>query len=239
MLASIIFGREGSKSIKNKNLLNVNGKKIMEYPLMAIKKSKIADEMYVSTDSDRIFEVAKKYGCKLIARPENLCSDSSLLLDAILHAKNEILKSNKQIEFLAINLCNAPNITTETVIKAYDKLKNNSELDSVISVSRYEMFSPERARKLNVKGELVPYIPFEHFSNHVSCDRKSHDNTYFSDQGLTIVRVSALENWQENLLPFQWMGKKIGYVEQESGGGDVDLPWQIGAIEYWLKNNPI
>ena len=67
MLASIIFGREGSKSIKNKNLLNINGKTIMEYPLMAIKKSNIADEMYVSTDSDRIFEVAKKYGCQSIS----------------------------------------------------------------------------------------------------------------------------------------------------------------------------
>lgn len=239
MLASIIFGREGSKSIKNKNLLNIDGKTIMEYPLMALKKSKIVNEMYVSTDSDRIFEVAKKYGCKLISRPENLCRDNSLLLDAIIHAKNEILELNKQIEFLAINLCNAPNITSETITKAYQKLKNNPELDSVISVSRYEMFSPERARKLNNLGELVPYIPFEHFSNNLSCDRKSHDNTYFSDQGLTIVRVSALKNWKENLLPFQWMGKKIGYIEQESGGGDIDLPWQISAIEYWLKNNPI
>ena len=200
MLASVIFGREGSKSIKNKNLLNINGKKIMEYPLMAIKKSKIADEMYVSTDSDRIFEVAKKYGCKLIARPENLCSDSSLLLDAILHAKNEILKSNNQIEFLAINLCNAPNITTQTVIKAYEKIKNNPELDSVISVSRYEMFSPERARKLNEKGHLVPYIPFEHFSNQVSCDRKSHDNTYFSEgilMFLSAIPILSLQKFSD------------------------------------------
>ena len=123
---------------------------------MAIKKSNIADEMYVSTDSDRIFEVAKKYGCKLISRPENLCSDTSLLLDAIIHAKNEILKSNKQIEFLAINLCNAPNITAETVIKAYQKLKNNTELDSVISVSRYEMFLLKEQGKLMIKVNWFP-----------------------------------------------------------------------------------
>tara|TARA_B110000483_G_scaffold91688_1_gene113153 strand:+ start:588 stop:1307 length:720 start_codon:yes stop_codon:yes gene_type:complete len=239
MVASIIFGRGDSKSIKDKNLMNVGGKIIMEYPLIAIKKSNIVDEMYVSTDSDSIFEVANKYGCKLIPRPDHLCTDNSLLLDSIIHAKNKILEFNKQIEFLVINVCNAPNITSESIKKAYQKLRDNPELDSVITVSRYEMFSPERARKINSQGELVPYIPFEHFSNNVSCDRKSHDKTFFADQGLTIVRVSSLENWEENLLPFQWMGKKIGYIEQESGGGDIDLPWQISAIEYWLKNNQI
>jgi len=239
MVASVIFGRKGSKSIKDKNLLEINGKAIMEYPLIALKNSKIVDEMYVSTNCSKISKIAQKNGCKIIKRPLNLCQDNSQLLDAILHAKDFILNVNSKVEYLVINLCNAPNISSNTIIKAYDKLMNNSELDSVISVSQYNMFSPERARKLNENDELIPYIPFDCFSNDISCDRKSHHKTYFADQGLTIVRIKALENLESNLLPFKWMGKKIGYVEQDPGGGDIDHPWQLEAIKYWLSQNPV
>ena len=183
MVASVIFGRKGSKSIKNKNLLEINGKAIMEYPLIALKNSKIVDEMYVSTNCRKISKIAQKNGCTIIKRPSNLCQDNSQLLDAILHAKDFILNVNSKVEYLIINLCNAPNISSDTIIKAYDKLLNNSELDSVISVSQYNMFSPERARKLNENDELIPYIPFDCFSNDISCDRKSHYKTYFADQG--------------------------------------------------------
>jgi len=238
MIASVIFGREGSKSIKDKNLLNINGKTIMEYPLIALKKSGIINEMYVSTDSNRIAKIAKKYGSTLIKRPLHLCQDNSQLLDSILHAKDFIKNKNSKVEYLVINLCNAPNVSSDTIIRAYEKLKNNPQLDSVISVSQYNMFSPERARKLNENDELIPYIPFDYFINDISCDRKSHFKTYFADQGLTIVRLKALENWESNLLPFQWMGKRIGYIEQDPGGGDIDHPWQVEAIKYWLNQNP-
>ena len=50
------------------------------------------------------------------------------------------------------------------------------------------------------------------------------EKTFFADGGLTIVRAKALENIKDNLLPFQWMGERIGYIEQLPGGGDIDYP---------------
>jgi hypothetical protein len=33
------------------------------------------------------------------------------------------------------------------------------------------------------------------------------------------------------------MGKKIGHIEQLSGGGDIDFEWQIKVIEWWLSKS--
>ena len=86
MVASIIFGRKDSKSIKDKNLIKINDKFIMEYPLIALKNSGIIDKMYVSSDSDEINKIAKTHGCESIFRPKELSTDNAQLLDVIIYS---------------------------------------------------------------------------------------------------------------------------------------------------------
>lgn len=237
MIASVIFGRGGSKGLPGKNTMDILGNIVMEYPLIACKNSKYVDEMYVSTDSQEIADIGIRYGCNYIKRPLELCNDTALLQDAIVHAYNEIKQKNNDLKYLIITMCNAPNITQEVIDEAIEMLNNDNTLDSVITVAKYDMFAPERARTPDENGHLKPYVPFSAFNEEVTCDRKSHNPTFFADGGVTVVRAESLENIEENLLPFQWMGKNIGYVEQLPGGGDIDYPWQIEAIKWWLKEN--
>ncbi len=236
MIASVIFGRAGSKGFPNKNITEMFGKAVMEYPLIACYNSKVIDKMYVSSDSDKIIEIAQKYGSHIIKRPDYLCSDTALLQDAIIHAYEHIKQENSNLKYLVITLCNTPNISTEVIEQGIQMLDSDHNLDSVITVGNYDMFSPERARK--AEGNLLkPYIPFEKFNEAVTCDRKSHDKTYFSDQGMCIVRTSVFQTIEENLPPFQWMGNNIGFIEQMAGGCDIDFPWQVAVLEWWLKEN--
>lgn len=237
MIVSVILGRGGSKGLPGKNTMDILGRKVMEYPIIECKKVKDIDKMYVSTDSDEITKVAISHGCKYIKRPDELCNDTALLQDAIVHAYRVIKQENKNLKYLIITMCNAPNITMESIQKGIEMLESDKNLDSVITVGKYDMFAPERARVPNEDGHLQPYVPFEALNEEVTCDRKSHKPTYFADGGMTIVRSEFLDDISQNLLPFQWMGKKIGYIEQLPGGGDIDYPWQIEAIKWWLKEN--
>lgn len=237
MIASVIFGRGGSKGLPGKNTMEIFGKKVMEYPLIGCKSSKLVDKMYVSTDSKEIVNIAKMYNCESIMRPDYLCNDTALLQDAIIHAYNIIKEKNNDLKYLIITMCNAPNITTSAIDEGINMLDNNTELDSVITVGKYDMFSPERARTPDKNGYLKPYVPFSAFNEEVTCDRKSHNSTFFADGGMTIVRADSLVDISKNLLPFQWMGNNIGYIEQSPGGGDIDYPWQIESIKWWLKEN--
>jgi CMP-N-acetylneuraminic acid synthetase len=237
MIASVIFGRGGSKGFPGKNTMDILGRKSMEYPLIACKNSNLIERMYVSTDSDDIADIGINYGCQYIRRPNYLSNDQALLQDAIVHAYNEVMIDFPGLRYLVITMCNAPNITTNSINQGIKMLENDSSLDSVITVGKYDMFSPERARTPDDNNHLKPYVPFSIFSEGVTCDRKSHKPTYFADGGMTVVKAECLKNIDTNLLPFQWMGNNIGYIEQLPGGGDIDFPWQVEAVKWWLKES--
>ena len=65
MICALIIGRAGSKGFKNKNLKEVLGKKICEYPILAAKNSKNARKTYPLEDNkfllieDELFLVFK------------------------------------------------------------------------------------------------------------------------------------------------------------------------------------
>ena len=239
MNIAILIGRAGSKGYPNKNIKIINGKKLCEYPLIAAKKSKYIDEIFISTDCPIIKKISKKYDCNLIERPKSLSTSKALGDHVFEHAYFEAKKRlNKDINFIALMFANAPLLTAKLIDEAIIKLKKNKKADSVVSTSVYNMWSPLRARKKNKEGFLQPFIPFETFGNPktLNCDRDSQGNVYFADMTLSIVRPHCLENLNEGLLPQKWMGQKILPIECE-GGLDVDYEWQIPQVKFLLNKN--
>tara|TARA_A100001015_G_scaffold321209_1_gene450782 strand:- start:2567 stop:2827 length:261 start_codon:yes stop_codon:yes gene_type:complete len=84
MNIAIIPARSGSKRIKNKNIKLFNKKPIIYYSIMAAKKSKLFSEIYVSTNSNKIKDISKKFGAKILNRPNNFLSgDRAEIMDVI------------------------------------------------------------------------------------------------------------------------------------------------------------
>ena len=57
MIYALMIGRKGSKGFPNKNIKKVFGKSICEYPIIAAKKSKLIDKIFVSTDCENIKKI--------------------------------------------------------------------------------------------------------------------------------------------------------------------------------------
>ena len=62
---SIILARGGSKGIKNKNLVNINNKPLIFWTIFQCLNSKKIDEVWVSSDNDKILSISKKIEQKL------------------------------------------------------------------------------------------------------------------------------------------------------------------------------
>lgn len=92
---SIILARGGSKGIKNKNLKFINGKPLLYWSINSSLKSKLIQNTWVSSDSNKILNFAEKYGAKIIKRPKNLSGDKNSSESGWLHALNEIEKEKK------------------------------------------------------------------------------------------------------------------------------------------------
>ena len=64
-ILAIIPARGGSKGIKNKNIIDLCGKPLISYTIESALNSKYIDDVIVSTDSEKIADVAIKYNAKV------------------------------------------------------------------------------------------------------------------------------------------------------------------------------
>ena len=239
MVIALMLGRDGSTGFPGKNTFPVLNRPMMSYPLMAAQAAREIDEIYVSTDSSKIIEVARKFGVQIIDRPPELATKSALGEDAYVHGYEYIRDSlDEPIEMVVLLFCNAPTILGETLDKGIQVLRENEELDSAVTVSSYNMWSPIRARKIGPDGLLHPFVPLESFGelNAVNCDRDSQGDIFFADMSVSIVRPRCLENLDYGVLPQRWMGQRI-YPLEQWGGCDVDYDWQVPGVVHWLREH--
>lgn len=237
---SIIIGRKNSKGLPGKNLLDVQGRPLASYVFEAAANTKGLDEHFLSTDCPNLKNIARQYGIETIERPKHLCSDAALGEDVYESVYQHLRESGvvNENSLFALLMCNAPFVTAEKIQTGIELLKENTVIDSAVTVSKYNMWSPLRARKLDDNDLLIPFVPFESFGDpsSLSCDRDSQGDVYYADMGVSVVRARCLRDMNEGLLPQRWMGQKIAPIFQE-GGFDLDYSWQIPAVEDWIKRN--
>ncbi|MBI2104114.1 MAG: cytidylyltransferase [Candidatus Omnitrophica bacterium] len=240
LVCALMLGREGSTGFPGKNIHPMLGRPLMAYPLLAAKASRSVQRTYLSTDSAAMAAIARGYGAEVIDRPAELCTPQALGEDAFAHGyrviRDELAKAGSAVELMVLLFANAATVTGELIDRGVERLRADPALDSAVSVSRYNMWSPLRARKLGGDGCLHPAVPFEVFGDPatLTCDRDSQGDIYFADMGVSVVRPRCLERLHDGLLPQRWMGRRIAPIHSEAGC-DVDFAWQLPGVEQWLR----
>ena len=73
-----IFARAGSKGLPNKNIQTFNGKPLISWAVELALEVKQINEVFVSTDSEEIAEIARMSGASIpFMRPSELATDTS------------------------------------------------------------------------------------------------------------------------------------------------------------------
>ncbi len=86
-ILAVIPARGGSKGIPLKNIYPLANRPLIEYTIEAILNTKIEFTVAVSTDSDKIKEVVRKYETvTIIDRPESISGDKASTEDTLIHA---------------------------------------------------------------------------------------------------------------------------------------------------------
>lgn len=237
MICSLILGRKGSVGFPGKNLFEVQGLPLAKYPMLAATGAPEIDRNFISTDDPGLMNLAKEVGFEVIERPDFLATASALGEDAYKHGYEEICKVvGEKPEILVLLFCNAPTVSSDMISKGILALRNDKLADSAVSVSKYNMYSPARARRITEDGSLQPYIPFEnHLEENINCDRDSGADVWFADVAMSVIRPENLDDLDGGLLPQKWMGKRILPIFNEAGL-DIDYAWQLGQVEWWLNN---
>jgi len=238
MICSLILGRKGSVGFPGKNLYDIDGHPLSWYPMQAALGTPEIDKNFISTDDSELVKLGKDVGFDVIERPDYLATSEALGDDAYKHGY-EVIKDRigEEPELLVLLFCNAPTINPELISNGIKLLREDSTADSAVTVSRYNMYSPTRARRVASDGTLQPYIPFKYHpdADMINCDRDSQGDVWFADVAVSVIRPDNLKKLEDGLLPQRWMGEKILPIYNEAGL-DMDYEWQIGQVKWWLNN---
>lgn len=241
-ICALMIGRKGSTGFPGKNVHPVLGRPLCSYPLLAAKASRHVGRLFVSTDSPEIAQIADGFGAEMIPRPAELATSQALGEHVFVHGYQEIKRrlamEGKTVKLMVLLFANGATITGDLIDQGIDLLNGDAELDSAVTTSVYNMWSPLRARRIDAKGCLQPFVPFETFGDPktLNCDRDSQGEVHFADMSVSVVRPHCLENLEDGLLPQKWMGQRIAPI-RSWGGCDVDYEWQMPQVEFWLRKH--
>lgn len=188
-IVAIIPARSGSKTITDKNILDLNGFPTIAYSIAAAKLSKNIDRVIVSTDSEKYASIAKKFGADVpFLRPLTLSTDNSLDIDFFLHAMRWVKDNEGKLPEIWVHLrptspFRDPKVIDQAINYFVDNLNNSSSLRSA-------HIAPESPLKWFVKKN-------EYFKGFVNSDisnlpKEVFEQTYIPNGYVDIIRSSTV-----------------------------------------------
>lgn len=101
-VVALIPARGGSKRLPGKNIMIFGGKPMIAHSIEFALNDESINEVFVSTDSENIAEISKKYGAKVLERPAGLAGDFTLTNEVVQHHVNDFKNQNIHYEWICI-----------------------------------------------------------------------------------------------------------------------------------------
>ena len=133
---AFIFARGGSKGLKKKNILNLDGKPLINHAIDIAKEIQNIEKIFISTDDEEIANIAINNGAILIDRPKELAEDNSSEWLAWQHAIKYVFNRFGEFEGFVSLPATAPLRSKEDVSKCIAKLKDNADLIVTVTKSK-------------------------------------------------------------------------------------------------------
>ena len=178
MNVAIIPARGGSKRIPNKNIKSFAGKPIIAYSIEAAKLSGVFDRIVVSTDSEKIAEVAREYDAEIpFLRPAELADDHTPTAPILSHALTWLGEHGASPKYACCIYATAAFVRPESIREGYEKL-TKEKVSSVFSVTTFR-FPIFRALKITASGHLEMFWPEHELTRSQDLPEAYHDAGQF------------------------------------------------------------
>ena len=206
---AFIPARAGSKGIKNKNIIDLAGKPLISYTIEAAKKSKYIDRVIVSTDGEKIANIAKEYGAEVpFFRPKELAEDNSNVITSIIYTIDELKNINQNYDIIILLQPTSPFRNEHHIDEALEMLINNN-LSSVLSVCETDK-NPTLIRKIDKDNNITPLI-----QTNISL-RQEMDKYYILNGAIYI-------NYIEDISTDRYLkDNEYGYIMDKYNSLDID-----------------
>ncbi|QQZ10276.1 cytidylyltransferase domain-containing protein [Heyndrickxia vini] len=221
---AIIPARGGSKGIPNKNIVNVNGKPLIQYTIEEAINSNFIDEVIVSTDNIEIASISKQLGANIpFLRPSYLAEDDSKTIDTLLYVIEEIKKLGCLYDYVVLLQPTQPLRKVwhiDNAIKKIIESKQNS-LVSISKVNDHPIFI----------RTIKPDNTLENLLDANSTLRRQELPPYYKINGAIYINKIIELNQNTSLND-----NTLGFIMDSKYDLDVDTHQDLDLLKYILQS---
>ena len=215
---AIIPARGGSKRLPNKNSLLLDGIPLIAHSIIyALNNKAIIDAVFVSTDDEKIKEIAFKYGAQVIERPTELSGDLEPTVSALKHCLESI--NDASIENIILLQPTNP-LRPENLLREAYQVYNENCYDSLFTVTR----NNQKFGKI----ENNKFVPFNYEIGQRSQDLEP---IYFENGLLYISKVKII--FQDRIITKNAFPYEMNHVFSNV---DIDTHKDFDYAEYLLNS---
>ncbi len=209
-ILALIPARGGSKGLPGKNILPLAGHPLIAYSIEAALTTPSITRVVVSTDSEKIAEVARRYGAEVpFIRPAAYAADDSLDLDVFIHALTWLQENENYAPDLVVQLRpTSPIRYVADIETCIERLANSPEADSLRIVTQ-AFHTPYKMWQLGEEGQpMQPLLALDSVAEPYNQPRQSLPTMYWQIGTLDVIRPKVI-------------------MEQKSMSGRVILPYVV------------
>lgn len=233
-IAALLTGR-GNNTLKDKNVLPVYGRPLLQYPCLAAKACKEITAFYVSSDDEKILNVAAECGYKKIKRPDELALPTAQHVDAITHALGVMKKDGCEPDILVVQLANSAIVKAGWIEESIQRLIDNPNLSAAVPVMEEMDHHPYRSKRLREDGCLDTWFDFT--GKKISTNRQDLPKNYVLCHNFWTLNLrNSIYSKEPGQQPWSFMGNNIYPIVVEESFDVHDMEDLIKS-EKWLKEN--
>lgn len=228
-ILALIAARSGSKRVKGKNIKLLHGKPLIAYTIEAAQKSRLITRVIVTTDSQEIARIARKYGAETpYLRPARIAKGSSTEYEFHQHAI-DWLKHNEGYEpDVIVNLYpTTPFRMPSTIDNAIHVFLKHPLADSLRSVTKC---SEHPYKMWRVQGDyLKPFVQKKDSGNH-TLSYQSLPEIYIQNASIYITSPRTLRKYKSTV------GKKVlRFIMDADESLDINSMYDFMLAELFLN----
>ena len=190
---AVVPARGGTDRVPYINIKRLGDRPLLAHTLDAARDSRSIDRVVVSTDDDRIREIAREHGAEApFLRPAELTGEIPSLKPVIAHAVAQLARDGDQPDIVVVLQATSPFREAASIDAAVDRLIEG-DFTSVVSVTEDRTLSWRES-----EGRLVPLFERE--------GRRLDQPPVFKENGaIVVLRREVLDG------PTRF-GERIGYL---------------------------
>ena len=225
-IIAIIPARIGSKGLKKKNIKFFCGKPLVYWTIRSAQKSKLINEIFLSTDSNIIKKIGVKNGIKIpFLRPKRLASDNSKVYLTHMSIIKYYESRNIYFDYI-VQLDPTSPIRLEDDIDNYLKFVIKEKIKSLVSISLCNTQHPNYLYRLNNNKKLIK------FDNHKdrNIQRQNISNLYYPNGNFYCSEVSIFKKYKSFYNKFTH-----GYIDEKLKSFEIDDELDFEICEFLMK----